>query len=273
MRNRPARTASRRPTPLTGSSAISTCSQVRALAAKSRGSGGVTGLASALHLLSGEPFTNLRKDGSGWLPEGDRLDHIMTAAVVDVGHLLASQALAVGDLDLADFASNVALTASRTTRSRTSTASRSTGPPATRTEPPRACGATTSIEVTTTSGRSFGRLEPRKSSRTNAHPRRRRRTIIPAFTDRRPEHQGLRGTSNHPLACRPLHLGGGASMCCPAGTADRYSPAAVDSPRSDMSSLMTAPWCCSTCWSPQPCVRVVCAITCSLALWASIVVR
>ena len=69
-------------------------------------------LVSALHLVSGEPFTDLRKDGWGWLLEGDRLDHIMTAAIVDVGHIVTTHALAVGDLDLADFASNVALAAS-----------------------------------------------------------------------------------------------------------------------------------------------------------------
>ena len=79
---------------------------------QSRGSEGMADLISALHLVSGEPFTDLRKDGWGWLLEGDRLDHIMTAAIVDVGHIVTTHALAVGDLDLADFASNVALAAS-----------------------------------------------------------------------------------------------------------------------------------------------------------------
>ena len=79
---------------------------------QSRGSEGMADLVSALHLVSGEPFTDLRKDGWGWLLEGDRLDHIMTAAIVDVGHIVTTHALAVGDLDLADFASNVALAAS-----------------------------------------------------------------------------------------------------------------------------------------------------------------
>ena len=36
----------------------------------------------------------------------------MTAAIVDVGHIVTTHALAVGDLELADFASNVALAAS-----------------------------------------------------------------------------------------------------------------------------------------------------------------
>jgi LysM repeat protein len=79
---------------------------------QSRGSEGMADLVSALHLVSGEPFTDLRKDGWGWLLEGDRLDHIMTAAIVDVGHIVTTHALAVRDLDLADFASNVALAAS-----------------------------------------------------------------------------------------------------------------------------------------------------------------
>ncbi len=79
---------------------------------QSRGSEGMADLISALHLVSGEPFTDLRKDGWGWLLEGERLDHIMTAAIVDVGHIVTTHALTVGDLDLADFASNVALASS-----------------------------------------------------------------------------------------------------------------------------------------------------------------
>lgn len=79
---------------------------------QSRGADGMADLVSALHLVSGEPFTDLRKDGWSWLLEGDRLDHIMTASIVDVGHIVTTHALTVGDLDLADFASNVALAAS-----------------------------------------------------------------------------------------------------------------------------------------------------------------
>jgi len=79
---------------------------------QSRGADGMADLVSALHLVSGEPFTDLRKDGWGWLLEGDRLDHIMTAAIVDVGHIVTTHALTAGDIALADFASNVALAAS-----------------------------------------------------------------------------------------------------------------------------------------------------------------
>jgi nucleoid-associated protein YgaU len=78
---------------------------------QSRGAEGMPDLVSALHLVSGEPFTDLRKDGWGWLLEGERLDHIMTAAIVDVGHIVTTYALAEGDLDLADFASQVAIAA------------------------------------------------------------------------------------------------------------------------------------------------------------------
>jgi hypothetical protein len=78
---------------------------------QSRGAEGMPDLVSALHLISGEPFTDLRKDGWNWLLEGDRLDHIMTAAIVDVGHIVTIHALAEDDLDLADFASQVALAA------------------------------------------------------------------------------------------------------------------------------------------------------------------
>ena len=60
----------------------------------------------------GEPFTDLPQDGWSWLLEGDRLDDIMTAAIVDVGHIVTTHGLATGDLELADFASNVALAAS-----------------------------------------------------------------------------------------------------------------------------------------------------------------
>lgn len=79
---------------------------------QSRGDSGMEDLVSALHLVNGEPFTDLRKDGWGWLLEGDRLDHIMTAAIVDVAHIVTTHALATSDLQLADFASAVAIAAS-----------------------------------------------------------------------------------------------------------------------------------------------------------------
>lgn len=78
---------------------------------QSRGEDGIEDLVTALRLVTGEPFTNLRPNGWNWLLEGDRLDHIMTSAIVDVGHVVTSHALAAEDFDLAKFASSTALTA------------------------------------------------------------------------------------------------------------------------------------------------------------------
>lgn len=78
---------------------------------QSRGEDGMEDLVTALHLVSGEPFTNLRANGWGWLLEGERLDHIMTSAIADVGHLVTAHALNDGDLDLADLAASTALAA------------------------------------------------------------------------------------------------------------------------------------------------------------------
>ena len=79
---------------------------------QSRGAEGIDDLIAALHLVSGEPFTELRENGWSWLLEGERLDHIMTSAIVDVGHIVTTHALAVGDLDLAELAARTALGAS-----------------------------------------------------------------------------------------------------------------------------------------------------------------
>ncbi|MBF4768618.1 LysM peptidoglycan-binding domain-containing protein [Nocardioides agariphilus] len=79
---------------------------------QSRGADGIDDLIAALRLVSGEPFSDLRKDHWNWLLEGDRWDHIMTSAVVDVGHIVTTHALATGDRDLALWAAQVAYTAS-----------------------------------------------------------------------------------------------------------------------------------------------------------------
>lgn len=78
---------------------------------QSRGADGIDDLIAALRLVSGEPFTDLREDHWAWLLEGDRWDHIMTSAIVDVGHIVTTHALADGDPDLALWAANVAYTA------------------------------------------------------------------------------------------------------------------------------------------------------------------
>ncbi|WP_244929243.1 LysM peptidoglycan-binding domain-containing protein [Nocardioides sp. W7] len=78
---------------------------------ESRGAEGISDLVTALRLVSGEPFTDLRNGGWSWLLEGERLDHIMTSAIVDVSHVVTTHALSTGDLDLARFSAQVSLTA------------------------------------------------------------------------------------------------------------------------------------------------------------------
>lgn len=75
---------------------------------ESRGATGIEDLTTALALVSGEPFTDLRPAGWSWLLEGERLDHIMTCAIVDTAHIVTTHALSVGDLDLARFAAETA---------------------------------------------------------------------------------------------------------------------------------------------------------------------
>jgi LysM repeat protein len=70
---------------------------------QSRGAAGIDDLVTAVGLVSGEPFSDLRETGWSWLLDGDRLDHVMTAAIVDVAHLVTTHALETGDLDLAAF--------------------------------------------------------------------------------------------------------------------------------------------------------------------------
>ncbi|MGY2702791.1 hypothetical protein [Nocardioides sp. HB32] len=77
-----------------------------------RGADGIDDLIAALRVVSGEPFTDLRKDHWNWLLDGDRWDHIMTSAIVDVGHIVTTHALAAGDRGLALWAAQVAYTAS-----------------------------------------------------------------------------------------------------------------------------------------------------------------
>ncbi|CUR54351.1 LysM peptidoglycan-binding domain-containing protein [Nocardioides sp.] len=76
--------------------------------AQSRGAAGLKDLQTALRLVTGEPFTQLRPVGWTWLLEGERLDHVMGCAVVDVAHILTTHALSVGDLDLARFSAETA---------------------------------------------------------------------------------------------------------------------------------------------------------------------
>lgn len=65
---------------------------------QSRGAEGLTDFDIALGLASGQPFDQLRTAGWSWLLEGERLDHLMGCAIVDVAHIVTTHALAEGDL-------------------------------------------------------------------------------------------------------------------------------------------------------------------------------
>jgi LysM repeat protein len=75
---------------------------------QSRGAAGIDDLRTALSLVSGEPFSDLRPTGWGWLLEGERIDHVMACAIVDTAHIVTTHAMAVGDLELARFAAETA---------------------------------------------------------------------------------------------------------------------------------------------------------------------
>lgn len=77
---------------------------------QTRGPDGIEDLISALSLVDGPPFDQLRPEGYGWLAETP-LDHYLAAAVVDVAHIVATYALAAGDVELARSASETAIAA------------------------------------------------------------------------------------------------------------------------------------------------------------------
>jgi hypothetical protein len=68
--------------------------------AQQRGDGGLDDLVTALSLVTGEPFDQLRRGGYGWLLQGQRLDHIMVATIQDVAHVVATRAVVEGRADL-----------------------------------------------------------------------------------------------------------------------------------------------------------------------------
>jgi hypothetical protein len=79
---------------------------------QARGAEGIDDLRTALRLVEGRPFDfpPQRRLGGGWtwLAEGDRLDEHAAVAVVDVAHLVTTQALAAGDLRTARLAAETA---------------------------------------------------------------------------------------------------------------------------------------------------------------------
>jgi LysM repeat protein len=78
---------------------------------ESRGADGIDDLRRALRLVTGQPFDKLRPGGWTWLDEGDRLDHHLVCGIVDVAHLVTTQALAEGDLNTAREATKIATSA------------------------------------------------------------------------------------------------------------------------------------------------------------------
>lgn len=75
------------------------------------GGGGIDDLRRALSLVSGEPLSRLRRGGGLWLDDGDRVDQILSFAIVDVAHVVATAALEAGDLAGARQAAEVAIAA------------------------------------------------------------------------------------------------------------------------------------------------------------------
>ncbi|WP_211754573.1 LysM peptidoglycan-binding domain-containing protein [Nocardioides gansuensis] len=68
--------------------------------AHKRGDDSLEDLVTALSLVQGEPFDDLRRGGYGWLFEGQRHDQILVAAIHDTAHVLATRAVAEGRTDL-----------------------------------------------------------------------------------------------------------------------------------------------------------------------------
>jgi hypothetical protein len=58
--------------------------------------------------VGGQPFDQLRTGGWSWLHDGDRLDQHMLCAVVDVAHMVTTDALKDGDLGQARAAAELA---------------------------------------------------------------------------------------------------------------------------------------------------------------------
>ncbi len=67
-------------------------------------------LVASLQLVEGKPFDQLRRAGYGWLAETP-LDHYLTAAVVDVAHIVATDTLAARNTARARWVSQTAISA------------------------------------------------------------------------------------------------------------------------------------------------------------------
>jgi DNA-binding SARP family transcriptional activator len=78
------------------------------LRGEARGEDGIADLELALGLVTGVPFDQRRPRGYAWLVDTP-LDHVYTASVLDVAHLVATRALADGEPARARAAAEVAL--------------------------------------------------------------------------------------------------------------------------------------------------------------------
>lgn len=65
------------------------------------GAEGIDDLKTAMSLVQGPPFSLLREKGWSWLLDTERVQETIGCAIVDTAHVLVTDALAEGDLDLA----------------------------------------------------------------------------------------------------------------------------------------------------------------------------
>ena len=77
---------------------------------EARGPEGIEDLRRALDLVTGRPYDQPRNKGYGWLVDTP-FDHYLTAAIVDVAHVVATHALTEGQPKLALWAAEKAIAA------------------------------------------------------------------------------------------------------------------------------------------------------------------
>lgn len=75
---------------------------------QARGAEGIDDLKTAMSLVQGPPFSLLREKGWSWLLDTERVHETIGCAIVDTAHLLVTDALAEGDLDVARQVSEIA---------------------------------------------------------------------------------------------------------------------------------------------------------------------